>query len=123
MVDSRKALIALTVAVAFVAIVIPTCRMIGCSMDMATMGAMDAMHHVGSGVILSSSCDGEWSTTTSPFAVVPPGLETFLIALFAAVLATVALFSPQVVSRPVHIADAMPPPPLPQDPLGVRFRV
>lgn len=123
MLDSRKALIALTIVVAFVAIVIPTCRMIGCSMDMAKMGVMDAMHHMGSGFILTSSCDGEWSTTTSPFAVVPPGLETFLISLFAAALAAITFFSPQMASRLVHIVDAIPPPLLPQDPLGARFRV
>lgn len=119
--DNRKALIAVAIAVAFVAVVIPTCRMVGCSMDMGSMGAMSMMN-MGSGLGLSSTCDGEYTTTSSPLAVVPLGAESLVLALLAAVTAAVLLFSPQMVARPVLIVDAAPPPP-PEDPLGVRFRV
>jgi hypothetical protein len=119
--NNRKALIAVAIAVAFVAVVIPTCRMVGCSMDMGSMGAMSMMN-MGAGLGMSSTCDGEYLTTSTPLAVVPLGAESLVLTLLAAVMAAVVLFSPQMVSRPVLIVDAAPPPP-PEDPLGARFRV
>jgi len=119
--NNRKALIAVAIAVAFIAVVIPTCRMVGCSMDMQSMGTMSMMD-MGASLSLTSSCDGQYTTTQSPLAVVPLGIQALVLALMAVVVAAVTRFSPHVVSRPVFIVDATPPPP-PDDPLGERFRV
>ena len=89
--NSRKALIAIMVAVAFVSVVVPTCRMVGCSMD---MGAAGMTHHIGSAPSMSSTCGGEYSTTDgSPLGVIPVGIETLILALFATLLGARALFA------------------------------
>jgi len=119
--DNRKALIAMVIAIAFIAVVIPTCRMVGCSMDMGAMGAMSMMP-MGSGLAFSAACDGELSTTQGPVAVLPTGLQSLALALMAAVMAVAVFFSPPMASRLVLVPDATPPPP-PEDPLGERFRV
>lgn len=121
--DNRKALIALAIAIAFLAVAIPTCRMVGCSMESGSMASMDMMH-MGSGAELGffSTCGGEYSTTEGPLAIVPLGADVLVLAFAAACVAAGALASPMTVSRPVLVADATPPPP-PEDPLGVRFRV
>jgi len=119
--DNRKALIAVAIAIAFVAVVIPTCRMVGCSMDMGSMGSM-GMVHMGTGLGMSPSCDGELSTTQGPLAVVPLGAEVLVLVLMAALTVGTMFFSPHTVSRLVLVPDATPPPP-PEDPLGERFRV
>jgi len=116
--NNRKALIAFAIIIAFVAIVVPTCRMVGCQMEMGYMPFMPA----GQAFALFSDCGGVWSVSDVPVGVVPVGLETLVLALFAALAAGLVLFQPQLVARPVRIVDATPPPP-PEDPLGVRFRV
>lgn len=121
LVNNRKALIALTVAIAFVAVVVPTCRMVGCSMDMG--GSAGMMHHMGSVPMMSSTCGGEYSTTDgSPLGVVPVGVEALILALFATLLGVRALFATVMQSRSLVVAYATPPPPL-ESPLGTRLRL
>ncbi len=117
-VNSRKSLIALAIAVALVAIVVPTCRMVGCSMENGYMGFM----HAGSELGLFGSCGGEYTSTAGPEGVIPPGGQSLLLSLFAALAAVAVVFMPQLVSRPVYLVEATLPPP-PEDPLGARFRV
>jgi len=117
--NNRKALIAAAIIIAFVAVVVPTCRMVGCEM---LMGGYMPFMHTGDAFGVFSDCGGAWSVTDAPVGVVPVGLETLVLALLAAFVAGLVLFQPQLVARPVRIVDAAPPPP-PEDPLGVRFRV
>lgn len=118
--NNRKALIALTVAIAFVAVVVPTCRMVGCSMDMGSLGMT---HHLGSTPAMNSTCGGEYTTTDgSLLGVIPVGIETLILALFATLLAARALFATVMQSRVLSVAYATPPPP-PDSPLGVRLRL
>ncbi len=116
--DNRKALIAIAIVIAFVAVVVPTCRMVGCQMEMGYMGFM----HPGDTAGLFSDCGGTWSLSDVPEGIVPASINTLVLALFAAIAAVVALVRPQMVARPVLIVDATPHPP-PEEPLGVRFRV
>jgi hypothetical protein len=111
---TRKALIALAIVVAFVAIVVPTCRMVGCSMG----GAMP-LGHMADVPGFFGSCGGTFVTSTAPSAVVPSGADALVLALLAAVIAAVAAFQPavSVVRITSHPSD---PPPPPEDPLGMR---
>lgn len=117
--NNRKALIAFVIAVAFVTLVVPTCRMVGCSMEMG--GTMGFMNHT-MGEVISGTCGGEYVTTTGPLSIVPVGSETLLLSLLAALVAGVVLFAPRVDLQPVRFVDRAPPPP-PEDPRGERFRV
>lgn len=112
---NRKALLALAIVVAFVAIVVPTCRMVGCS-----MGAMPL--HMGDTAGFFSLCDGTYVTSNAPSAVIPSGADALVLALVAAVFAAVAAFQPsvRVVRITSHPSD---PPPPPEDPRGMRLRV
>ena len=115
---NRRALIALAIVVAFVAIVVPTCRMIGCSMSAGA--AMPFGHQSMPGFF--GDCGGTWVTTTSPSAIVPASGDALTLTLVSAVVAALALFRPHLASQPVRIAPAEPPPP-PDDPQGERLRL
>jgi hypothetical protein len=115
-VHNRKALIALAIVVAFVAIVVPTCRMVGCSMG----GAMPFGHSNMAGFF--GDCGGTYVTSTAPSAVVPAGADALVLALVTAVFAALVLAKPPVVVQAVRVHDADPPPP-PEDPRGERLRL
>lgn len=115
---SRKALIALAVVVAVVAVVVPTCRMVGCSMDMG--GARPFGMQMSTG--LFSDCGGEYVFSSSPAAVVPAGADSLTLALLGAIVAALALMLPTFAWRPVFAVEFAPPPP-PEPPLGQRLRL
>jgi ABC-type cobalamin transport system permease subunit len=117
-VHNRKALIALTIAVAFVAIVVPTCRMVGCSMSMG--GAMPFGHQGAPGFF--GDCGGTLVSNSTPSAVVPAGADALVLALVSAVIAALALFRPEASVQRVRVAAFEPPPP-PDDPEGERLRL
>lgn len=109
---------ALTIAVAFVAIVVPTCRMVGCSMD---MGAMGMVHNFGQ-LSFMGDCGGTVVASSAPSAVVPAGADALVLALVAAVFAGIALAMPRPDTGLVRVIGETPPPP-PTLPRGERFRV
>lgn len=113
-INNRRTLIALAIVVAFVAIVVPTCRMVGCSM----MGGRAWGDHVG----IFGTCGGELVTTSAPNAVVPSGADALTLALVSVVILALALFSPRVRVQRIDIHSSDPPPP-PADPWGQRFRI
>lgn len=114
--NSKRALLVLIVVVAFVAVVVPTCRMIGCNMKMGAITPFG--HHTLPGMY--STCGGEMVFNSVPQAVVPSGADSLTVALIGAVLAAVALLSPRSQSRFVPVRAQAPPPP-PEDPLGTRL--
>jgi len=116
--NSRKTIIALAIVVAFVAVVVPTCQMVGCSMDMGYMPFM----HGQADFNISSMCGGEWVASQAPSGIVPAGADSLVLALVSAVVAAVLMLRPQLASRPVRIEEFTPPPP-PEEPRGERFRV
>jgi len=108
----RKALIALAIVVAFVAIVVPTCRMVGCSMGAMPLNGMGMAGFWG-------TCGGTYVTSTAPTAVVPSGADALTLALVSLVAAALMTFQPKV--RVVRITShPSDPPPPPEDPLGMR---
>lgn len=116
--NSRKALITLAVIVAVVAIVVPTCRMIGCSMEMGDV--MPFGHQMVAGFF--ADCGGTYVMNGAPSAVVPSGADALTTALIAAVFGALALFAPRMaVSRVVAFSAS--PPLQPEPPLGVRLRL
>ena len=117
-INSRKTTIALVIAVALIAIVVPTCRMVGCSMDGGYMGFLNMADEFG----MLGTCGGEYQTSTGPESVVPAGLQALLLSLVAAIAAVALVLAPRVETARVVVADSAPPPP-PEDPRGERFRV
>ncbi|MDZ4168319.1 MAG: hypothetical protein U1E26_01505 [Coriobacteriia bacterium] len=115
---SRKALIALAVVLAVLAVAVPTCRMVGCSMDMG--GARPFGMQMSAG--LFSDCGGEYVFSSSPAAVVPAGADSLTLSLLGALVAAVALMMPAFASKPVFVVELAPPPP-PEPPLGQRLRL
>lgn len=118
LVHTRKAMIAFAIVIAFVAVVVPTCRMVGCSMSVGS--TMPWGHQPMAG--LFGDCGGQYVVNGTPAAVVPSGADSLTVALLAAVVAALALLSPRIASRPALIPDATPPPP-PEEPRGMRFRL
>jgi len=114
--QNRKALIALTIVVAFVAIVVPTCQMVGCSMGGGMpFGQMDGLGFFG-------TCGGTYVTSTAPSAVVPAGADSLVLALVTVVIAALALFKPPALIQTIRVHASDPPPP-PDDPRGERLRL
>lgn len=113
----NRALVALAIVVAFVAIVVPTCRMVGCSM---AGGEMSWGHSLVPGFF--QSCGGTFVTSSQPNAIVPASSDTLVLALVAALMAAAVLYRPRVAFQRIISHPADPPPP-PEDPLGSRFRV
>lgn len=117
-VHHRKALIALAIVVAFIAIVVPTCRMVGCSMSLGS--AMPFGDHPMVGFF--GDCGGTYVTSSSPSAVVPAGADALTLALVSAVLAALALSVPRVRVQTIRVHASDPPPP-PEPPRGERLRL
>ena len=118
-VNMQRFMLPLAIMMAMVAVVLPTCQMVGC--DMNGMGAMPFMPQGGA----YSDCPGEWVVNTSgPNGIVPSGANSLTFTLMLAILAVVgALFvAPQAALRPVAAYTGDPPPPL-EDSFGARFRV
>jgi hypothetical protein len=113
---SRRVLIALAIVVAMVAIVVPTCRMVGCSMQMGDVRPFG--HQTVAGFF--SDCGGEYVMSGSPSAIVPSGSDSLTLSMLALLFAVLAFAAtPRSVPRPVF-AGSVPPRP-PESPLGVRL--
>ncbi len=106
------------VALALVAIVMPTCRMVGCAMEMGSVAPWGVQDVAG----LFSDCGGEYVTSTAPFAIVPAGADALLVSLFAVAFAAVAGMVQLSASRSAAFVVARPPEP-PEPPLGARLRL
>lgn len=124
---NRRALLALVVVVAIVAVVYPTCRMVGCSASsyiaqMPHPGAFGLAAAMGDAPRLMNDCGGEFLSSTNPLGVMPAGIESLLLALTAALIVGIAILGPQVAMQLVLVPLAEPPPP-PLDPRGERFRL
>jgi len=118
-IDIRRFMLPLAIMVAMVAVVLPTCQMIGC--DMNGMGAMPFMPQGGA----YSDCPGQWVVNTSSSnGIVPRGLTSSTVSLLLAILLVAAtpFFAPQTFRRLVAAYTGDPPPPL-EDSFGARFRV
>lgn len=113
----RRYLMPVFIAVAVLAIAIPTCQMIGCTMDMS-----HGMFWPGSAPSIHGLCDGRWIASAAPAGVMPTGIESLVLAVFAAVFAAFVLFAPNSAMRRVAVVRAEPPPP-PLDPRGERSRI
>ena len=117
-VKMQRFMLPLAIMVALVAVVLPTCQMIGC--DMNGMGAMPFMPQGGA----YSDCPGEWVVNTSgPNGILPSGADSLTFSLLIAILALGSMvFAPQSSVRTVVAYTGDPPPPL-EDSFGARFRV
>lgn len=112
-------MVALAIVVALVAIVIPTCRMVGCA-PMKMGAAMPFGHQPLASIF--SDCGGDFVINSAPVAVVPAGADSLTLTLSAAVLAAFALLVPRMTVSRANAVAFVPPPP-PEVPRGERFRV
>lgn len=113
---------ALTLAImmALVAIAIPTCQMVGCDMGLMPSGAMPFMPDGGA----YTDCPGEWVVNSGgQSGIIPSGIDSMTLTLLAGIVAlAVFVLAPNVQVSRVQSYRTDPPPP-PEDPLGMRFRV
>jgi ABC-type cobalt transport system substrate-binding protein len=121
----RRALLALAVVVAIIAVAYPTCRMVGCSASsygaqMSGPGAFGLGAAMGDVKRIVNDCGGQFLSSTNPIGVMPSGIESLLFALAAALVAGIAVLVPRVSMQLVLVPLAEPPPP-PLDPRGERF--
>lgn len=113
----RKSMIATAVIFAFVMVVIPTCRMVDCTMSGA-MSWGDNAHGLG----IFGTCGGNYVTNAATAAAVPPTGYSVLLAMIAAALAATLLIEPPMVVERIRVHASDPPPP-PEDPRGERLRI
>jgi hypothetical protein len=115
--DKRRRIMAVLLAVAMLAVAVPTYVMVGCD-----MGKCDGMTSISTqlGTSFGDACDGTWLASATVTGVIPGGFITILLTLIAAMAAAVALFSPSLELRPVRLVRANAPPP-PLDPRGERY--
>lgn len=111
-------MVAVAIAVAFIAVVVPTCRMVGCSMSVGSTMPWGYQPMAG----LFGDCGGEYLVNATPTAVIPPGLASLFLVLMALVLGAAMLHSPQRQASVARTSRSGPPPP-PEDPRGMRLRV
>ena len=116
--DSRGLFIALAITLALVAIVVPTCRMVGCSMSGSGMSWGAAMPGLG----FFGTCGGTYVMNSTPAATVPANADSIVLAIVAAVIVAMAFADIRPRAYMVRISDADPPPP-PVDPLGTRLTI
>jgi len=107
----------LAVIVALVAVVIPTCVMVGCTMSGGRMFVP-----FGSETTISAPCGGSYIFNSSPLGTIPSGIDALILSFVAALAATLVLFAPQPMVQPVRLARDGPPPP-PEDPGDVRLLI
>lgn len=110
-------MIAMAALVAFVAIVIPTCQMVGCSMS---GGAMSWGNMSMPGIF--GTCGGTYVVNQAPPAVIPPNAMTLVLALVAMLLLVPSLLTPRVHVQLISAHDSDPPPD-PLDPRGESLRI
>ena len=110
----KRTLLLLAVIVAFVAVVVPSCRMVGCSMDMGGSMSMTMGGHLMGMPVIHGVCGGETLVSSAPDAIVPSGADSLTLASVAAVLAALAFFVPRVATSGAFVVPtASPPPPIP----------
>ena len=110
-------MLAVMLVIAVIAVAIPTCEMIGCNMGMC--GGMMRISTIP-GPTFGSACDGTWLTSGSVAGIMPAEFLTILLALIAALAASLVAFSPRVEFQMACMSEANAPPP-PLDPRGERF--
>ena len=117
--NSHKILLNVMLAIALLAVAIPTCQMIGC--DMGMCGGMMRITTIP-GPTIGVACGGIWLASASVAGTMPAEFLSLLLALIVAFAFSLTAFSPRVEFRMARIADANAPPP-PLDPRGERFIV
>jgi len=118
--NMNKFALTLAIMMALVAVALPTCQMVGCDMGLMPMGAMPFMPQGGA----YSDCPGEWVVNSSgTTGIIPSGIDSMTLTLLAGIVALAAFaLAPKL--QVSHVRDyRVEPPPPPEDPLGMRFRV
>lgn len=114
----RNVALPLVMAIIVVAVVFPTCQMVGCSMP---GGAMPFFGHV-TGTALSSPCGGTYVTNDNPLGIVPSTTDALTLALAVAVIGFMAFALPPRRDEPVCV-EVIEPPPLPDVTDGTNLRI
>lgn len=117
--DMRKLVLPLIVVFAIVAVIVPSCQMVGCTAPMRFMPLLTGVLGLGA----TSNCGGTFVFDKAPSAVVPSGADSLLLTLVAAVaIAVAALFAPPALARSLALVRIEPPWP-PEDLRGQRLLI
>jgi hypothetical protein len=116
--NNSKMLLTVTLAVAVLAVAIPTCQMIGC--DMSAMCGTMMRISPAFGLHMDAPCGGVWVTSSSQAGIVPTNFLTLILALMVAFGLAALFFSPKRDARPLFVMQANAPPP-PLEPRGERY--
>ena len=108
----QKFSIGVVTIMAMVAVLLPACMAVGCSMGLSGMAGSKMLG-------LTSAC-AKTVTSVAQAAVAPGSQQSLILTLVAALGMVVVFFAPPLVMRPVR-AVAEDPPPKPEDPRGVRL--
>lgn len=114
----RRFAVPLVAIVAIVAVIVPTCQMVGCA------GAMRFLMPITDGLAITgpTDCGGMFVYSSAPLAVSPSGVTPLLLTLMAALAVLVpVLFTPRAEFAFASFVRMEPPPP--DDPRGERIRI
>ena len=111
--NMRKLSLTMVLIVGLIAVAIPVCQMIGCTMS-------SGMMPFSSMPMFGGACDGTTMTNTAPVGTLPPNAQSMILALAALLGAAIMVLSPPAVSSRMLVVAEDPPDP-PEDPRGVRL--
>jgi len=109
----RKLSLTMIIIVGLIAVAVPVCQMVGCSMSPGGMP-------FSPGAAFRSVCDGTLMMSTTPAGTLPPSSESLLLTIAAAIVAMVVLVVPPYQTSYVLLVAEDPPAP-PEDPRGERL--
>ena len=109
----RKLSLTMIIIVGLVAVAVPVCQMVGCSMSPGGIP-------MSPGAVFQGVCDGTLMVSPTPAGSLPPSSESLLLTIAAAIVAMVVLVVPPRQSRFVLLVAEDPPAP-PEDPRGERL--
>lgn len=117
--DMRRLLLPLIVVFAIVAVIVPTCQMVGCTAPMRFLPLVTT----GLSITGPGGCGGAFVFSNAPLAVPPTGADSLLLSLATGLaVAGAALFAPRADLTPVRVVRVELPPP-PEDPRGERLLI
>lgn len=118
--NMNKFALTLAIMMALVAVALPTSQLVGCDMGIMPNGAMPFMPQGGA----YTDCPGDWVVNSGgQTGIIPTGIDSLTLMLLAGMVAlAVFVLAPGLRLSSVRDYRVDPPPP-PEDPLGMRFRV
>lgn len=117
-IDNRTATTWLAIITLIVAIAVPACVMMDCTMLVAPMS-----HPGDLGGTAMADCLGQMLAGPSTLGITPTSISALIVALLALFVFAGTLFSARTEASAYRVTFAEEPPPPPSDPRGERLRI